>query len=91
MNNRKEQNKIFKNYMKTKKALGGLFGLLGSLAALPLPAGFLALAGAPFLFTASLKFGAKSMKSKINRDLRSEIQKVLNYNFVVYFAAGNIS
>jgi len=51
--------------MKTKKALGGLFGLLGSFAALPLPAGFLALAGAPFLFTASLKFQTKSMKSKI--------------------------
>lgn len=51
--------------MKTKKALGGLFGLLGSFAAFPLPAGFLALVAAPFLFTASLKFEVKSMESKI--------------------------
>jgi hypothetical protein len=43
------------NYMKMKKALAGLFGLLGSFGSFPL-AGFLPplVAGAPFLFTASL-------------------------------------
>lgn len=45
--------------MKTKKALGGLFGLLGSFAAFPFPAGFLVLVAAPFLFTASLRFVEK--------------------------------
>ena len=38
-------------YMKTKKALAGLFGLLGSFAALP---DFLPTALAGFLFTESL-------------------------------------
>lgn len=43
------------NYMKTKKALGGLLGLLGSFAAFPLLVFFPALVAAPpFLFTASL-------------------------------------
>lgn len=46
-------------YMKTKKALAGLLGLLGSLAAfLPLPT----LVG--FLFTASLQDITKQIKKK---------------------------
>lgn len=50
--------------MKTKKALGGLFGLLGSFGSFPL-AGFFPplVAGAPFLFTASLTSKSKTTKS----------------------------
>lgn len=49
-------------YMKTKKALGALLGLLGSLPAFP----FLPLAGfsAPLLFTASLKATRRGRKKK---------------------------